>query len=179
MKSELSSTDLTIVDTSLQKSTEKKVRFSEDLIQETSQKDSKSGKLETKASSLKNSKPACDLKHGLESVKNIQGQEDLQRKMLEQFDGQKISVPEISALPESFQMQGNKNKTKEVLCFNVGSQNGHDDASASIGQELLCPMEHLKNSLSSNKGMCIDISCSAYILFIYIAPVPAVVYSSV
>lgn len=167
-------TDSSNKDTSISKGAEKKVRFSEDLIQGASEKNSNTDKTEIKASSLKNmpqTKTALgeqdaqqDLGCDLEGMKNNQEQKatgilltDSQAKTPGQFDSQETSAKELKPTPESFLKEETESKSEESPCDSVGSQNG-TDATATAEQNLLHTMEPLKNNASRNTGRIVFIS---------------------
>ncbi|XP_026790154.3 coiled-coil domain-containing protein 9B isoform X3 [Pangasianodon hypophthalmus] len=176
LESQLIPTDSSNKNTSISRGAEKKVRFSEDLIQGAFEKNSNTDKTEIKAGSLKNmpqTKTALgeqdaqqDLGHDQEGMKNNQEQKatgilltDPQAKTPGQFDSQETSIKELKPTPESFLKEETESKSKESPCDSVGSQNG-TDATASTEQNLLHTMEPLKNNTSRNTDELIDSSLS-------------------
>ncbi|XP_072544996.1 coiled-coil domain-containing protein 9B [Salminus brasiliensis] len=154
------------------KNTEKKVRFSEDLIKGAYEKNTSAGTAETKASSLKNTlqgKTAAEeedthqaLEHNQDSIKNTQGQEvigklptDALSKSSGQEDVQDTSVKELPESPKGFFKEGTESGPKEASDHGFSSQNVCD-ASDSIDQELLHPVEHMKSSTSRSTEELID-----------------------
>lgn len=167
-------TDSSNKNTSISKGAEKKVRFSEDLIQGASEKNSNTDKTEIKASSLKNMPQTKtvlgeqdaqqDLGCDLEGMKNNPEQKatgilltDSQAKTPGQFDSQETSAKELKLTPESFLKEETESKSEESPCDSVGSQNG-TDATATAEQNLLHTMEPLKNNASRNTGRIVFIS---------------------
>ncbi|XP_036449315.1 coiled-coil domain-containing protein 9B isoform X4 [Colossoma macropomum] len=160
-------------ETSGSKSTEKKVRFSEDLIQGASEKNT--GTTETKASSLKNTSQATRaageedahqaLEHNQDGISNNQEKEvtgilptDVQTKSPGQEDVQE-NVKELPEPPEGFLKEGSESEAKEASCNSLSSQNS-SNASESTEQELLHPVEHMKSSTSRSTEELIDSSLS-------------------
>ncbi|KAL7873442.1 hypothetical protein AOLI_G00125130 [Acnodon oligacanthus] len=148
------------------KSTEKKVRFSEDLIQGASEKNT--GTTETKASSLKNTSQATRsageedahqaLEYNQDGISNNQEKEvtgmlptDVQTKLPGQEDVQE-NVKELPEPPEGFL----EREAKEASCYSLNSQN----SSNATEQELLHPVEHMKSSTSRSTEELIDSSLS-------------------
>lgn len=163
--------------TSISRGAEKKVRFSEDLIQGAFEKNLNTDTAESKGSSLKNmpqSEPATeeqdaqqDLGHDQEQMKNHQKQQatgilltDPQTKTPGQFDFQQPSIKELKPLPESLLKDETKGKSEESPRDGVGSQNG-TDATASTEQNLLHMMEPdgtgWKNYTFRNTGRSVDL----------------------
>lgn len=168
LESQLISTDSFNKNASVSRVAEKKVRFSEDLIQGAFEKNSDTDTTEIKTSSLKNmsqTKTALgqqdaqqNLGHDQEGMKNNQEQKatgilltDPQAKTPGQFDSQETNIKELKPIPESFVKEETEGKSEEPPCDIVGSQNG-TDATASTEQNLLHMMEPLKTTTSMNKG---------------------------
>ncbi|KAF7704159.1 coiled-coil domain-containing protein 9B isoform X1 [Silurus meridionalis] len=169
-------TDLLNKNTSVSRGAEKKVRFSEDLIQGAFEKNSNGDKTEIKISSLKNTpqtKTALgeqdaqqDLGGDQEGMKNNQEIKttssiltDSQAKTPGQVDSQETSIIELKPMPESFLEKQTVSKSKGSTCDSVGSQNGPDSI-VSTEQDLLHMMEPLKNNTSRNTDDLIDSSLS-------------------
>ncbi|XP_017558727.1 coiled-coil domain-containing protein 9B isoform X2 [Pygocentrus nattereri] len=153
-------------ETSGSKSTEKKVRFSEDLIQGASEKNT--GTTETKASSLKNTSQNTRsageedahqaLEHNQDGISNNQEKEvtgmlptDVQTKWPGQEDVQE-NVKERPEPLEGFL----ESEAKEASCYSLNSQN----SSNATEQELLYPVEHMKSSTTRSTEELIDSSLS-------------------
>lgn len=168
LESQLIPTDSSIKNTSIPRGAEKKVRFSEDLIQGAFEKNSNTDTAEIKASSLKNTpqtKTALgdqdaqqDMGHDQEGVKNNQEQKatgvlltDPQAKTPGQSDSQETSIEELNPIPESLLNEESEGTSEESPCDSVGSQNS-TDAKASTEQNLLHMVEPLKNNTSRNTG---------------------------
>ncbi|XP_058255578.1 uncharacterized protein LOC131359606 [Hemibagrus wyckioides] len=174
LESQVIPADSSSKNTSISRGAEKKVRFSEDLIQGAFEKNLNTDMTEIKASSLK-SMPLTkttlgeqdaqqDLSHDQEGMKNTQEQKttgvlltDPQAKTPGRFDSQETSIKELKPIPESILME--ENKSEESPCESVASQNG-TEATASAEQNLLHTMEPLKNNTSSNTDELIDSSLS-------------------
>lgn len=176
VESQLFPTDSSNKNTFISKGAEKKVRFSQDLIQGAFEKNLNTDKTEIKASSLKNMPQTetalgeqdaqQDLGCDQEGMKNNQEQKatgilltDSQAKTPGQFDSQETSIKELKPTPESFLKEETESKSEESPCDSVGSQNG-TDATASAEQNLLHMMEPLKNNTSRNTGRIVFI-CSS------------------
>ncbi|KAL7861836.1 hypothetical protein SRHO_G00132770 [Serrasalmus rhombeus] len=153
-------------ETSGSKSTEKKVRFSEDLIQGASEKNI--GTTETKASSLKNTSQNTRsageedahqaLEHNQDGISNNQEKEvtgmlptDVQTNLPGQEDVQE-NVKERPEPLEGFL----ESEAKEASCYSLNSQN----SSNATEQELLYPVEHMKSSTTRSTEELIDSSLS-------------------
>ncbi|XP_053365155.1 uncharacterized protein LOC128535307 [Clarias gariepinus] len=177
LESQLLSTESFNKTISISKVAEKKVRFSEDLIQGAFEKISNTEKTEIKNSSLKNMPQAKtvpgaqdtqqELDHNQEGMKNNQEQKatdiltDSQPKTPGQFDSQETSVKELKPMPDSFVKEETKkeSKSEESACDRVGSQNS-TDATASTEQNMFHMVEPQKNITSRNTDELIDSSLS-------------------
>lgn len=155
-ESPLNPTDSANPEPTSSKSTEKKVRFTEDLIQVAREKDSNTGTIETKASLLKNTLQAKTASE--DSIKNTQEQEgtgtlptDNQSKSAGQEDVLETSVKEPSEPPEDFSKEEPESGHIDTSCYSLSSQNG-SDASDCTEQDHLYPVEHMKSSTSRSTG---------------------------
>lgn len=147
--------------TSILRGAEKKVRFSEDLIQGAFEKNLSTATSEIKATSLKNvpqTKTQQDIGCDQEGVKSHLEQNatvilltDPQAKTPSQLDSQETSIKELNPTPKISLKQETEGKSEESSCDIVGSQNG-TDASAFTEQNLFHMMEPLKNNTSRNTG---------------------------
>ncbi|KAI4875154.1 hypothetical protein NFI96_013025, partial [Prochilodus magdalenae] len=163
-------------ETSGSKSTEKKVRFSEDLIQGAYEKNLHIGTTENKASSLKNTSQANRaageedahqaLAHNQDDINNSQEQElagmlstVVQTKSPDQGNVQEMSVKELPEPPEGLQKEESENEAEDATCYSLSSQNG-SDASDSTNQELLHSVEHVKSSSIRSTEELIDTNLS-------------------
>ncbi|KAK3563143.1 hypothetical protein QTP86_016377 [Hemibagrus guttatus] len=175
LESQLIPADTSNKNTSTSRGAEKKVRFSEDLIQGAFEKNSNTDMTEIKASlksmpltkmTLGEQDAQQDLSHDQEDMKNNQEQKatgvlltDPQAKTPGRFDSQETSIKELKPVPESFLKEETENKSEDSSCDSVGSQNG-TEATASTEQNLLHTMEPLKNNTSRNTDELIDSSLS-------------------
>lgn len=177
LESQLTPTDSSNKNTSVSRGAEKKVRFSEDLIQGAFEKNSSTDTTEIKASSLKNMPQTNtalgdqdaqqDLCHDQEGVENNQEQKATgflltapQAKTTGQLDSQETSINELKPIPKSSQKEEPEGKSEESPCDSVGSPNG-TDATASTEQNLLHTIEPLKNNTFRNTGRRM-FSCSSH-----------------
>lgn len=174
-------TDSSNKNTSISRGAEKKVRFSEDLIQGAFEKNLSTATAEIKATSLKNMPQnktvledqdvqqdfGCDQ----EGVKNNQEQKstgilltDPQAKTQSQLDSQDTSIKELKPTPKSSlnqELPETEGKSEESPCDSVASQNG-TEATAFTEQNLFHMMEPLKNNTSRNTGRRQYFICSCH-----------------
>lgn len=153
------------------KSTEKKVRFSEHLIQGAYEKyTTNTGPTETKTSSLKNtseSKTAAEekeeahqaLDHNQDCIKNTQEQDA--RDILPTEDQSRTSGQEDVQDTRVEQHPETESGHKEVADHSISSQNVCDTSKHdSTEEELLHPVERMKSSTSRSTEELIDSSLS-------------------
>ncbi|XP_022528296.2 coiled-coil domain-containing protein 9B isoform X2 [Astyanax mexicanus] len=153
------------------KSTEKKVRFSEDLIQGAYEKNTtNTGLTDTKASSLKSTsqtKTAAEEKEEAQQtsdqnqdcIKNTQEQET--RAILPSEDQSRTSGQEDEQDTPVEEHPETESGHKEVADHSIGSQNACDASKHdSTEEELFHPVERLKSSTSRSTEELIDSSLS-------------------
>ncbi|XP_066529574.1 coiled-coil domain-containing protein 9B isoform X2 [Hoplias malabaricus] len=159
------------------KNTEKKVRFSEELIQGAYEKNSNTGSNETKASSLKNTSQAKTAageeeghqasEHYQDAIRNTHEQEstdllpiDIHSKPLESEEVQETGGRDLPESPEHSIREEVESEAREAPGYSLSSQNSSNASDFSAHH----PLEHMKSSTARSTEELIDSSLSVLTL---------------